>query len=166
MQALPHRGMGTVRSASSDREGATLPRSPRGLADLALFQGCSSSELALIDSLSTWVRVRPGRVLCQEGAVGREYFVIVDGSVTVQVPDQPPHRLGEGQGFGEMAMLDHTRRVGTVTADEPTQLIVFSVPEFDALLVQVPHVAEALVRMAGARRRMLDNHEPDPPSAS
>lgn len=154
----------TVAAASTDRGGAATVQPRRGLGDLKLFHGSTARERAVIDSLSTWVRVAAGRVLCQEGAIGREFFVIVDGSVTVQVPGQPAHRLGEGEGFGEMAMLDHGRRVGTVTANEPTQLIVFSVAEFDALLVQVPDVAQELVRIATARQRMLDEHRPESPS--
>jgi CRP-like cAMP-binding protein len=153
---------GTSTSAHQERTAVqTLPP----LAELELFRGCSAQELAMIDSLSTWIRVRAGRQLCQEGAIGREFFVILYGSVTVQVTGQPTHRLSVGEGFGEMAMLDHGRRVGTVTANEPTELLVFSVAEFDALLVQVPNVARELEGMAAARRRMLEHHEPDAPGA-
>ncbi len=149
-------------AAGSDQATAVHPR--RQLGELKLFEGCSARDLATIDSLSTAVRVRAGRVLCQEGAIGREFFVIVDGSVTVQAPNQPARRLGAGEGFGEMAMLERGRRVATVTANEQTELLVFSLAEFDALLVQVPDVASELVRTAAARRQMLEAFAADGPA--
>ena len=161
MQGLRSRErMAKVAAGASDHDGAAGTPCRR-LGELKLFHGCTPREWAVIDALSTWVRVAAGRVLCREGAIGREFFVIVDGSVTVHVLGQPAHRLGAGDGFGEMAMLDHGHRVATVTANEPTELIVFSVAEFDALLVQVPYVAQELIRTAAARQRMLDEHEPD-----
>ncbi len=145
-----------IAPTASGSDGAKAVRRRRQLGELKLFAGCSARDLATIDALSTGVSVRAGRVLCQEGAIGREFFVIVDGSVTVQASNQPARRLGVGEGFGEMAMMERGRRVATVTANEPTELLVFSVAEFDALLVQVPDVASELVRTAAARRQMLE----------
>ncbi len=92
----------------------------------------------MIDSLSTWVRVRAGRVLCREGAIGREFFVIVDGSVTVHVPASRPIVSARVTDSARWRCWTTATGSATVTANEPTELIVFSVAEFDALLVQVP----------------------------
>ena len=146
------------RIASKESARTVVPKTDarRRLADLKLFVGCTAREMDTVDSLSTSVRVEAGRVLCREGTIGREFFVIVDGTVTVQVPGQPVHRLGAGEAFGEMALMDRGRRVATVTANEPTELMVFSVTEFASLLDQVPAVAQELLSTSLARRRMLD----------
>ena len=46
------------------------------LGSLALFRGCSGRQLRRIGRLGTMLEVGPGRVLCDEGAIGAEFFVI------------------------------------------------------------------------------------------
>src|SRR5260221_8466036 len=99
---------------------AMLDRHPRRHADhplakVSLFQACTPAELATIVSVTTLIDVASGRVLCQQGERGDEFFVIVDGEAAVTVDGNSVAILGPGQFFGELALLDGGPRIATVT---------------------------------------------------
>jgi CRP-like cAMP-binding protein len=118
------------------------------LGSLALFRGCSGRQLRRIGRLGTMVEVGPGRVLCDEGAIGAEFFVIVRGYAVVQRRGYRIARLRVGQAFGEVALLSRDRvprRTASVIAAEPMTLLVFNRPEFNTLIREVPVVARRLL---------------------
>jgi CRP-like cAMP-binding protein len=57
------------------------------LAQVPLFQGLSKKHLRQVASLATRVDVAPGRVLTREGELGREFVLILEGSVEVRQGD-------------------------------------------------------------------------------
>jgi CRP-like cAMP-binding protein len=115
----------------------------------------------VIDSSSTLVDVEPGRTLCREGEVGSEFFVIIDGAVTVRRDGRVLASLSNGDWFGEIALSSGShRRVATVETAAQSQLLVFNGREFRQLIDACPvvehRVAESVFpRLAacfGARR--------------
>ena len=64
--------------------------------------------------------------------------------------------LGPGQYFGEMALLDGAPRNATVTATEPTDLLLLGQREFAAVLDSSPGVARKLLTHMAARLREAD----------
>ena len=61
----------------------------------------------------------PGDVIAQEGEAGVGFFVIAEGEATVSVHGDEVHRLGPGDYFGEVALIDAGARTATVTATSP-----------------------------------------------
>ena len=118
------------------------PRTGHPLAGVALFQGCSIAELDSIVSITTLIDVAAGRTLCHEGEGGDECFVLMDGEVEVTVAGEHVSRLGDGDIFGELALLDRRPRTATVTTTRPTRLLVLTRPEFVALMERVPTVGQ------------------------
>ena len=94
------------------------------LRSLPLFGQATPNELDRIATLTTAVRVEPGRVLCAEGAVGREFFVVESGEAVVSVGGTDVARLGPVIFFGEIALLGHQLRTATVTARTPMTVLV------------------------------------------
>jgi CRP/FNR family transcriptional regulator, cyclic AMP receptor protein len=135
------------------------PKSTR-LADITLFTGCSAGELRQITSLTTEARVVAGRVLCREGAVGREAFVAVDGQAEVTIDGRHIATISAGGFFGEMALLDGGPRVATVTATTPMRLLVLARHEFHTLVLDHPRVAWKLLEGVGARLRRIETDGP------
>jgi CRP/FNR family cyclic AMP-dependent transcriptional regulator len=123
---------------------------------LPMFNACSDRDLKRIDRISTRVRVDPGRVLCREGELGREFFVVVAGAVTVTRRLRTLNRLGPGEAFGESALIDAGARTATVVAAEPSDLLVFNRAEFASMLNIVPRAEHELLRRAVVRRRELE----------
>jgi len=124
------------------------------LAELPLFSECSRSELAQISRLLTKLRLPAGRVLTEEGALGDEFMIIVDGMAEVSRAGSPVALLGRGDVVGEMALLDDSRRGrrnATVTAVTELTVYVGTPAEFRYLLEVAPSVAEAIRQTASER---------------
>lgn len=97
---------------------------------------CSDKELATLAQIVDVVTVDEGKVLIQEGAHGRESFVIVDGQAEVSRKGTVLATLGEGEFVGEMAMLIDQPRSATVTAITPMRLLVTNAQTFGAFFEQ------------------------------
>jgi CRP-like cAMP-binding protein len=59
----------------------------------------------------------PGQLMAEEGEGGRTFFVIESGEAAVLVQGSEVGRLGPGDSFGEMALIDRSARSATVRAD-------------------------------------------------
>ena len=117
----------------------------RKLACLDLFAGCDDRQLRGIDSSCTEVAVGPGRVLCTEGDIGREFFVLADGGVTVSRDGDPLADLGTGDWFGEIALTSRRGlRIATVVTTAASRLLVFDPREFRAMVGRCPLVERRL----------------------
>jgi CRP-like cAMP-binding protein len=129
----------------------------RRLASLELFAGCRRKELARIDALTTTVDVPAGRVLCEEGTSGSEFFVLVAGRVEVRKAGDAAALLKPGAWFGETALLELTTRRATVIARTQATLLVFGRREFNGLLFIAPTVRR---RLEATASRVVDGMAP------
>jgi hypothetical protein len=66
------------------------------LKSVPLFAGCSKKELEVLASIADEIDLKEGSVLTQEGQPGREFFVLVEGSVDVTQGGDPIARLEGG----------------------------------------------------------------------
>jgi CRP-like cAMP-binding protein len=124
---------------------------PELLAELPLFSSLKPEQLELAAGWTDERRVSPGERVCGEGASGYSFFVIREGAVAVTQDGQELRRLGPGEFFGELAMLGAGRRSATVTAVEPSTLVVLFGTEFRRLEAELPEVA-ARIRLAVEQR--------------
>ncbi len=126
------------------------------LANVPLFAACSRKELQAVAKASDELTFSAGKVLCEQGSVGREAFVIVDGTADVHRNKKKVASMGAGAYVGELALLDHGPRTATVTASTDMTVLVIGVREFTALLDDVPSIAHKLLKALAARIRDLD----------
>lgn len=135
------------------------------LAAVPLFSGLRQRELKHIAQLCTEVIVEAGRVLCHEGDFGGDFFVVEDGSFTVSAHGRQVATLGQGDFFGELALLDRGHRTATVTAATAGRVLVIGAVEFEALLEDEPVVAVRMLPGIGARMRRIAESAADPVTA-
>jgi len=99
----------------------------------------------------------PGQVVIEEGSIGQEMYIVVEGLVQVikgQGDDQTLLALRRpGELFGEMGFIENRPRFATVIAIEFTRLLEFSEPAMRSALAQQPLLLYQLVRMLSARLR-------------
>ena len=126
------------------------------LRNVALFRACNDKELAHIAALCDVVQMDEGTVLCEEGKVGGEFFVVADGKATATLRSQLLATFGPGSFFGEMSLLDHGPRAATVTAESDMTLLVLDPRSFDSLIKETPSVAYKLLRTLAERLRQLE----------
>ena len=100
------------------------------LRNVPLFNSCSNKELQTIARATDELTVPAGHVLTDQGQMGREAFVIVDGSATVKRNGKKVATLGPGSVVGELSLLDHGPRTATVTTDSDTTVLVIEQRHF------------------------------------
>ena len=123
----------------------------QALKSAPLFEGLSRAELVQLAKVSEDVEVPAGTVLCREGEAGREFFVIVDGQVEITRKGKRVAARGSGDFFGEIALLEETPRMATVTAKTPLRFFVLTRRDFRHLVDVNPRVERKVLR-ALARR--------------
>jgi CRP/FNR family transcriptional regulator, cyclic AMP receptor protein len=133
-----------VRLFTQDTKVEALKRAP-------LFEGLSRKELVQLARVSEDVEVPPGKVLCKEGQLGREFFVIVDGEVEVTRDGKHVATRTGGEFFGEIALLEDIPRTATVTAKTPLRFFVLTRKDFRHLVNENRNVERKVLR-ALARR--------------
>jgi len=127
------------------------------LRDVALFSACSKRELGHIASLVEEIEVPEGKVLMREGELGRELFVIVDGTANVAVGKKKRvARLGPGWTFGEVSLLDRGPRSATVTAHTDMHLLVLTARAFSTILEESPSFSRKILKAMARRLRAAE----------
>ncbi len=128
----------------------------RLLRSIPLFAKCNARQLRQIASLTVALDLPAGEVLCREGHIGTEFFVIIEGEAIVSVQGRNRATIGSGGFCGEMAILDGGTRVASVATSTPTRALVLSRSEFENLLTVSPEITLALLRAMGHRLREAD----------
>ena len=129
---------------------------PDHLANISLFSACSKRDLQKIARASDEVSVEPGRVLVEQGTMGREAFVILKGKATVKRNGRKVATLGPGDQFGELALLDGGPRTATVEAETPMEVLVLTQQGLASVLEAVPNLSRKMMTSLAGRIRDLD----------
>lgn len=126
------------------------------LRDIWMFSACSASQLRTIRRAIEEVVVPPGRVLCEEGSVGREFFFIVEGTAAVRRNGRKVATLGPGQYFGELSLLDRKPRSASVTSETEMTVLVLEQRRFNGLVDDMPALSHKLLVAMAERIRAAD----------
>ncbi len=121
-----------------------------------LFSTCSARELRTIRRALEEVTVPPDRVLVEEGTIGREFFLIVEGEASVRRNGRRLATLGPGQYFGELALLDRRPRSATIVSETEMLLLVLGQRQFNGMLDAVPALGRKLLAAMATRLREAD----------
>ena len=97
-----------------------------------------------------------GDTIIKQGDSGYRAYYIESGSVEVTVREGPHvisvSTLGEGEIFGEMAIIQHCERSATVRALEATAVTVIAKDEIERMVDKIEQKAlQALLRVLSAR---------------
>jgi len=122
-----------------------------------LFQGLPDGEIKKIERQLKHIQHPKGHDIVVRGDGGVGFMIITDGSVTVTTVQGRTRKLGPGDSFGEMALLDHEGRSATVKAD--TDVSLATIPEwgFKSFLEEHPEVAYRLMQVLSQRVRQAES---------
>jgi CRP/FNR family cyclic AMP-dependent transcriptional regulator len=137
-----------VRLFSQDTKVEALKRAP-------LFEGLSKKELTLLARVSEDMEIEPGTVLCKEGELGHEFFVIVEGETEVTKKGRKLAKRSGGDFVGEIALLEEVPRTATVKAKTPLRVFVLTSRDFHHLLEESPQVERKVLRALAKRIAQL-----------
>ena len=119
------------------------------LRGVPLFAGCSLKELGQIAAIADELQQPEGTTLIREGTHGREFFVLLEGTVDVRRSGRTLATLGSGEFFGEISLVSDAPRTATVTAASSVRLLVITARSFQRLLKDAPSIqAKVLAALA------------------
>jgi CRP/FNR family cyclic AMP-dependent transcriptional regulator len=121
-----------------------------------LFARMGTRELGRLGQLADEIEVGLHTTLTEQGTTGSEFFIVLDGRLTVLDGNRPIAHLGPGDFFGEIALLDGRPRTATVRADGIARLLVLAHREFHSLMDEFPTVRQAVTDALVERVRRLD----------
>jgi CRP/FNR family cyclic AMP-dependent transcriptional regulator len=110
------------------------------LKKVPLFARCSTKELRAIAAIADEVRLAEGKQLTRQGDRGREFFILLEGTVEVRKNDRKVDTMGPGDFLGEIALVTHGPRTATVTATSPLDVLVIVGGDFRTLLRKSPDI--------------------------
>jgi CRP/FNR family transcriptional regulator, cyclic AMP receptor protein len=143
--------------AREDRMTLTHDRRAELLAGCPLFQGIGAEGVAHLAEVATPVDFPAGHVIARQGDIGTGFFVIVTGLVRVVRDGVVVARLGAGEFFGELSILDRLPRNATVSAEEPTSCLALASWDFERVLLEQPALTLAILRGVAARLREVSD---------
>lgn len=123
------------------------------VAAVPLFSRCTKSDLKIVARHLETMSVSSGRLLCQAGDQGDALFVLLDGTAVVERDGREVARLGPGDYFGELSLLDPGPRAASVTVTSDAELAILGVRMFRVLLRDVPTISAKLLADLASRVR-------------
>ena len=124
------------------------------LARSPIFIGAMRSSLEMLAAMLTGVRVAAGDVVVRRGDIARDFYVVVDGELEVQAGEKDGPvlaRLGPGDHFGEIGILEDCRRMATVHAVTDCKLFRIRAEDFLGVINKSPSVRGAMREGAAGR---------------
>lgn len=145
--------IGRIRNAvgQMSKDGAAADASTR---ESAVFDKTALGILARALAQTT-VRYDRGAAIVKEGQIGVLMYVVLEGRLAVSIQGKLVERIGPGGVFGEMALVDRTPRLATVTAETPCALLAIARNTFLDLIRASPDFAVSLLGAVGERARFI-----------
>jgi CRP-like cAMP-binding protein len=123
------------------------------LAQVPLFSGLSRRHLRHIADEAEEVSFREGETIVKAGESGGDFFVVLEGEVRVVRGSRTVARMGPGEFFGEISLLDGGPRTATVVAETPVLAVRVSKRSFDRVVTREPSVAAKILAVVARRLR-------------
>jgi len=139
--ALGRQNPGSAPSAGKMKESAVFDKSALAILARALAQ--------------TTVRYERNKVIVKEGQPGVLMYVVLEGRLAVSIRGKLVEKIGPGGVFGEMALVERTPRLATVTSETDCGLLAIGRNIFLDLIRASPDFAVSLLGAVGDRARFI-----------
>jgi CRP-like cAMP-binding protein len=99
------------------------------LEGVEIFKGLTPDELTAMGDVCTDRRYRAGDIIFDENSRGTELYLVRKGKVRIDLAlsknseSATVHRVGDGELFGELALVDTKRRSATATCEKDAEII-------------------------------------------
>jgi CRP-like cAMP-binding protein len=139
--AIGKHNPGGPASAGKMKESAVFDKSALAILSRALSQ--------------TTVRYERNKVIVKEGQAGLMMYVVLEGRLAVSIQDKIVEKIGPGGVFGEMALVERTPRLATVTSETDCGLLAFGRNTLLDLIKASPDFAVSLLGAVSDRARFI-----------
>jgi CRP-like cAMP-binding protein len=129
------------------------------LGQVRLFKELSKSDLKELEDIGRVVPHAAGHTIIDQGESGAGFHMILTGEVKVVRGGRTVARLGPGEVFGEMALIDGGPRTATVVAETETTTFAIATWDFRALVKKRPGMSWSLLLSMTERLREAQRKE-------
>lgn len=126
------------------------------LKSVSLFQQVPGDELIGLAHEAHVVTYDNGEVIFRQGDPGDSLYLLVTGNVRIFAGDNDLARLGPGECFGEMAILDNATRSASVSAIGPVLALRITQEDFFDILGDHPEISRGIFAVLVSRLRRAD----------
>lgn len=134
-----------VGEAADDTRAKRFALKREVLAKMPIFAPLSEREILRVMQAVEVRTFKNGDTVIREGDRGDELFIVLSGQVQVSRGDAVLTHLGQGEHFGEMALIRSVPRSATVTAEGTAELIAIRRSEFFEILRKEHELAVKLL---------------------
>lgn len=114
------------------------------LKNTPLFNDVPEAKLAKVATFASLESAVEGKTIIREGGYSNDFYVIEEGTATVEREGEHLADLGPGDFFGEQGLLEKQARSATVTSTSPIRLIKIEHWELSRMKQAMPEVVEEL----------------------
>jgi CRP/FNR family cyclic AMP-dependent transcriptional regulator len=130
------------------------------LSGVTLFAGLTRKEAGFVLQFMRDHDYPAGKVIVEEGETGGRFYLIVSGTAEVTRRGRRIRRLGPGDSFGDIALIDGGPRSATVAAETPVSTLSLAVWNFKAALLENPSITYKLLLALCKRLRDAESRAP------
>lgn len=130
-----------------------MPATVEQLQRVPLFADLDRREMQSLASSFKERKFDNGETVTSEGAGGVGFFIIDDGEATVTIGGEERARLGPGDYFGELALIDEGTRTATITAESDMRCYGLTSWEFRPLVESNSQIAWKLLQSLAKQLR-------------
>ncbi len=123
----------------------------RALGRVPLFAGCDEYQLREIAECAHMLGFETGQVIVPEGEKALGFYLLLSGAAHIARGDDRVARLGAGDFFGEVGLIEGSVRTASVVAEEHTVCLGILRTDFRRLLVRQPRIALRILDVEAQR---------------
>ena len=121
-----------------------------------LWSGLGKDDFKAILKVSKQQKFESGDTIVKKGEEGAGFYLVLDGAVEIRSDGNVLTKLGPGQFFGEMSVVDAQPRSADVVAVEPSRVLFLSPWSFKSLVSERPRIAVKMLQEFVRRLRPTD----------
>ena len=126
------------------------------LAKVPLFRDCSDAVLDQLAETTAEFEFRADTPIVREGQIGNGLYIVVDGGARIVAGNDELARLGPGDFFGELSVIDQRPRAASAYAVDDTVCLALASWDLDAVMEREPQLALNLLKELVGRLRNTD----------
>lgn len=119
------------------------------------------TDFGLLDRATEETRaVAAGEIIFNVGDAADAFYMVRSGKVAVRLGNRTLSVLGEGEIFGEMALIDAGPRSATVIAETDCVVVPISEKQFLFMVSEAPYFGLSVMRVLVERLRQANQAMP------
>ncbi len=115
------------------------------------------ARITILQNSTDAVDYKAGQVVFNQGDEADQMYVVVDGAIDITVGGVLVGTAERGEAFGEMALIDQSRRSGTAVAKTDSRIVPVDRRRFLFMVTETPNFALQLMATLAERLRAKED---------